>query len=75
MKSLPLVSTFLALSLAMASAQDTSGPARPLDDLLTADAAWQMNAAQFDEKFKATRFAKDSAWDEFIEVVPGGGAN
>ncbi|GEP44092.1 C39 family peptidase [Brevifollis gellanilyticus] len=56
MKSLPLVSTFLALTLAIASAQDTSGPARPLDDLLTGDAAWQMNAAQFEEKFKATRF-------------------
>ncbi|MOA55267.1 hypothetical protein D3C78_1790260 [compost metagenome] len=25
--------------------------------------------------YQSTRFAKDSAWDEFIEVVPGGGAN
>ncbi|MES2594826.1 MAG: C39 family peptidase [Verrucomicrobiota bacterium] len=56
MKPLPFITSFLAISLAIASAQDASGPARPLDDLLTADAAWQMNTAQFEEKFKAMRF-------------------
>jgi hypothetical protein len=26
-------------------------------------------------RYQETKFAKDSAWDEFLEVVPGGGAN
>lgn len=25
--------------------------------------------------YQQTRFAKDSAWDEFLQVIPGGGAN
>jgi hypothetical protein len=56
MKLLPFITSCLALSLLTAAAQDTSGPARPLDDLLAGDAAWQMNSAQFEEKFKPLRF-------------------
>lgn len=47
----PLLAALCFFALTIASAQN-----RPLDGLLTGDAAWQMNTAQFEQQFGSARF-------------------
>jgi hypothetical protein len=47
-----LATLFGATAVAQSAKNETTGPTRPLDDLITGDSLWETTPGQFEEKFK-----------------------